>query len=169
MPYASRLRTDWWVRGTEGVVPQVNRETKVPSADLSMQGLSAPNRAASGRVLALDDYPLDLLDAGDAGEDLGDAVAAELDHALLHCDPADVVGGPPLHGQPLDLLAHEHHLVERHPAPVPGLAAVRAADGPVQGRQLSEHPERNPVLGERLAGGDVGLLAPRAQAAGEPR
>src|SRR5664279_6369458 len=70
----------------------------------------------------------DLFEAGDAGRDLAEPVGAQGDHPFHDGDLLEVVGRAPLDDQLLDLLGHEHDLVEGEPAPVPGLAAAPTAD-----------------------------------------
>src|SRR5687768_224240 len=87
---------------------------------------------------ASDDDPEHLFDGGLPLADLEPAVLAQRAHALAPGDARDVVGRGAGHGHPLDLLVQRHHLVQGHPAAVPGVRAAVAAPGAVErGQRLA--------------------------------
>ena len=103
--------------------------------------------------------------------DLAQAVVLEGEHPLHHGGLLEVLGGAALDDQALDLLGHEHHLVEREPALVAGAAARRAADarGAASAtRRRRGPPSASPTSMQLGLGRLVRVLALVAQPAGEP-
>ena len=100
--------------------------------------------------------------------DLGHAVLAQRDHPLLAGDRADLGRRGAGHGEPLDLLGHEHHLVQRQPALVAGLRARGQPTGRhrVGTGSSSGRPKRTAVSSSRSRLVLLGALA--AQLAGQP-
>ena len=94
-------------------------------------------------------------------------VLAEREHPLLLSDPADVLARLPFHGHSLDVLAHHHDLMDRHPAAIPGVPARVAANRAVEPRDGPVGKEWDPRFLQGFGRRLVVLLAFLAQGSNE--
>src|SRR6478735_8574517 len=98
------------------------------SSSSSSSGVGTANACATGSA---HDTKY-LLDGCPALLHLQPAVLAQGGHPLRTGDLVDLLGRRTGHRESLDLLAHRHHLVQRHPAAVAGVRARRAAHRAVE-------------------------------------
>ena len=151
---ASTCRPSWRRRARRSCRP-------AQASAVSAQPLEArpPRQTTTRRISSIEVWP---------AITLRQAVVAQRDHPLLEGHLADRQRGGALDGEPLDLLAHRHHLVQREPALVAGLGAGAAADGAVERRAAARRPATGSGSSTSASRRRVvRLLALRAEPAGE--